>query len=85
VLADRRDHHLYAGVAGPIQFTPVGSFVVRMFDPILTAYTYPPVIAVVQHGGGDFHLMSGGQWAIQARSRRPRNSWASAPSADCSR
>jgi len=58
-------YHFYAGVAGLIQFTPVGSFVVRMFDPILTAYTYPAVIAVVSTVVAIFIPTSGGQWAIQ--------------------
>ena len=39
-------YHVYAGVAGLIQFTPVGDFVVTLFDPILTAYTFP-VLTVV--------------------------------------
>ena len=58
-------YHLYAGVAGLIQFTPVGSFVVSMFDPILTAYTYPLVIAIVSTVVAIFIPTSGGQWAIQ--------------------
>ena len=58
-------YHFYAGVAGLIQFTPVGSFVVRMFDPILTAYTYPLLIAVVSTVVAIFIPTSGGQWAIQ--------------------
>ena len=32
-------YHLYAGVAGLIQFTPVGEFLVDVFDPILNAAT----------------------------------------------
>ncbi len=58
-------YHLYAGVAGLIQYTPVGSFVVRMFDPILTAYTYPLLIAVISTVVAIFIPTSGGQWAIQ--------------------
>ena len=40
-------YHLYAGVAGLIQFTPVGQFLVSLFDPIMTAYTFPVLIVIV--------------------------------------
>jgi short-chain fatty acids transporter len=58
-------YHLYAGIAGLIQFTPVGSFFVKAFDPILTAYSYPLVIAIVSTIVAIFIPSSGGQWAIQ--------------------
>ena len=58
-------YHIYAGLAGLIQFTPVGGFMVRIFDPILTAYTYPLVIALVSTIVAMFIPTSGGQWAIQ--------------------
>jgi short-chain fatty acids transporter len=58
-------YHLYAGIAGLIQFTPIGSFFVRAFDPILTAYSYPLVIALVSTVVAIFIPSSGGQWAIQ--------------------
>ncbi|HKT80341.1 MAG TPA: TIGR00366 family protein [Vicinamibacterales bacterium] len=58
-------YHLYAGIAGLIQFTPVGGFFVRLFDPILTAYTYPLLITVVSTIVAIFIPTSGGQWAIQ--------------------
>jgi short-chain fatty acids transporter len=58
-------YHIYAGLAGLIQFTPVGGFLVRIFDPILTAYTYPLLIAVVSTVVAIFIPTSGGQWAIQ--------------------
>ena len=58
-------YHLYAGVAGLIQFTPVGGFLVRLFDPILTAYTYPLLTALVSTVVAIFIPTSGGQWVIQ--------------------
>jgi short-chain fatty acids transporter len=58
-------YHIYAGLAGLIQFTPVGAFLVRIFDPVLTAYTYPLLIAVVSTVVAIFIPTSGGQWAIQ--------------------
>ena len=58
-------YHIYAGLAGLIQYTPVGGFLVRIFDPILTAYTYPLTIALVSTAVAIFIPTSGGQWAIQ--------------------
>jgi short-chain fatty acids transporter len=58
-------YHLYAGLAGLIQFTPVGGFFVKLFDPVLTAYTYPLLIAIVSTIVAIFIPTSGGQWAIQ--------------------
>jgi len=58
-------YHVYAGLAGLIQFTPVGGFLVKLFDPVLTAYTYPLLIAVVSTLVAIFIPTSGGQWAIQ--------------------
>ena len=58
-------YHIYAGLAGLIQFTPVGGFLVRIFDPVLTAYTYPLTIALVSTAVAIFIPTSGGQWAIQ--------------------
>ena len=58
-------YHIYAGLAGLIQFTPVGGFLVRIFDPILTAYSYPLLIAVISTVVAIFIPTSGGQWAIQ--------------------
>ena len=42
-------YHLYAGVAGLIQFTPVGEFLVGLFTPILTAGTYPLLTALIMN------------------------------------
>ena len=58
-------YHLYAGVAGLIQFTPVGEFLVTLFNPILTAYTYPLLTAVISTIVAIFIPTSGGQWLIQ--------------------
>jgi short-chain fatty acids transporter len=58
-------YHIYAGLAGLIQFTPVGGFLVRIFDPVLTAYTYPLLIALISTVVAIFIPTSGGQWAIQ--------------------
>ena len=58
-------YHIYAGLAGLIQFTPVGGFLVRLFDPVLTAYTYPLLIALISTAVAIFIPTSGGQWAIQ--------------------
>jgi short-chain fatty acids transporter len=58
-------YHLYAGLAGLIQFTPVGGFMVRLLDPVLNAYTYPLIIAIVSTFVAIFIPTSGGQWAVQ--------------------
>jgi short-chain fatty acids transporter len=58
-------YHLYAGLAGLIQFTPVGGFMVKVLDPVLTAYTYPLIIATVSTFVAIFIPTSGGQWAVQ--------------------
>jgi short-chain fatty acids transporter len=58
-------YHLYAGVAGLIQFTPVGQFLVSFFDPVMTAYTFPVLIVIVSALVSFFIPTSGGQWLIQ--------------------
>jgi short-chain fatty acids transporter len=58
-------YHVYAGVAGLIQFTPVGDFLVTLFDPILTAYTFPLLTVVTSTVVSFFIPTSGGQWLIQ--------------------
>ena len=58
-------YHIYAGLAGLIQYTPVGRLLVRIFDPVLTAYTYPLLIALISTVVAIFIPTSGGQWAIQ--------------------
>jgi len=58
-------YHLYAGLAGLIQFTPVGSTMATMFNPILNQYTYPLLTATVSTIVAIFIPSSGGQWAVQ--------------------
>lgn len=58
-------YHLYAGVAGLIQFTPVGEYLVSLFDPIMTPYTFPLLIVVISSLVSFFIPTSGGQWLIQ--------------------
>ncbi len=58
-------YHVYAGVAGLIQYTPVGDFLVTLFDPILTAYTFPVLTVVTSTVVSFFIPTSGGQWLIQ--------------------
>jgi short-chain fatty acids transporter len=58
-------YHLYAGVAGLIQFTPVGEFLVSAVAPISTPYTYPLLTAMISTVVAIFIPTSGGQWAIQ--------------------
>jgi len=58
-------YHLYAGVAGLIQFTPVGEYLVSLFDPIMTPYTFPVLIIIISAVVSFFIPTSGGQWLIQ--------------------
>lgn len=58
-------YHLYAGVAGLIQFTPVGEFLINMFTPILTPLTYTTLTAFISTLVALFIPTSGGQWLIQ--------------------
>ena len=58
-------YHLYAGVAGLIQFTPVGDFLINVFRPVLTPYSYPMLTALISTVVATFIPTSGGQWLIQ--------------------
>ncbi len=58
-------YHLYAGVAGLIQFTPVGEFLAKLADPILTSYSFPLLTALISTVVAVFIPTSGGQWLIQ--------------------
>jgi short-chain fatty acids transporter len=58
-------YHLYAGVAGLIQFTPVGDYLIAIFNPILTPYTFPILIVIISAVISFFIPTSGGQWLIQ--------------------
>ncbi len=58
-------YHLYAGVAGLIQFTPVGDFLASMVSPISTRYSFPFLTALISTIVAVFIPTSGGQWLIQ--------------------
>ncbi len=58
-------YHLYAGVAGLIQFTPLGAFLVQLLDPLSTRYTYSLLTALTSTVVAIFVPTSGGQWVIQ--------------------
>jgi short-chain fatty acids transporter len=58
-------YHLYAGVAGLIQFTDVGEKAARMFASVSTPYTFPFVTAIAGMAFSLFIPSSGGQWTIQ--------------------
>ncbi|HEX8183311.1 MAG TPA: TIGR00366 family protein [Blastocatellia bacterium] len=57
--------HLYAGIAGLIQFTTVGAAFSSLFAPALNAWTFPFVTAFAGTVVAIFIPSSGGQWAIQ--------------------
>jgi len=58
-------YHLYAGVAGLIQFTPVGEFLASLANPISTRYSFPFLTALISTVVAVFIPTSGGQWLIQ--------------------
>ena len=58
-------YHLYAGVAGLIQFTTVGETFAGFFASISTRYTFPLLTALAAAFVSIFVPSSGGQWAIQ--------------------
>lgn len=58
-------YHLYAGVAGLIQFTPVGEFLAGLANPIMTTYSFPLLTALISTVVAVFIPTSGGQWLIQ--------------------
>jgi short-chain fatty acids transporter len=58
-------YHLYAGVAGLIQFTPVGDFLISLINPISTQYSYPFLTALISTVVAVFIPTSGGQWLVQ--------------------
>jgi short-chain fatty acids transporter len=58
-------YHLYAGVAGLIQFTPTGGFLASLVDPISTRYSFPLLTASISTVVAVFIPTSGGQWLIQ--------------------
>lgn len=58
-------YHLYAGVAGLIQFTPVGENFAAAFAAISTRWTFPLLTALASTVVAIFVPSSGGQWVIQ--------------------
>jgi short-chain fatty acids transporter len=58
-------YHLYAGIAGLIQFTTVGTAFTSLFAPISTRWTYPLLTALAGTIIAIFVPSSGGQWVIQ--------------------
>ncbi len=58
-------YHLYAGVAGLIQFTAVGAKVARLAASICTPATFPLITAAAGAVFGSFIPSSGGQWTVQ--------------------
>jgi short-chain fatty acids transporter len=58
-------YHLYAGVAGLIQFTAVGDKVVGLAASICTKSTFPLITAAAGALFACFIPSSGGQWAVQ--------------------
>ena len=58
-------YHLYAGVAGLIQFTDVGEKAAGMFASVSTPHTFPLVTAIAGMAFSLFIPSSRGQWTIQ--------------------
>jgi short-chain fatty acids transporter len=58
-------YHVYAGVAGLIQFTTVGENFAQFFGSISNRYTFPLFTALAAAFVSIFVPSSGGQWAIQ--------------------
>jgi short-chain fatty acids transporter len=58
-------YHLYAGVAGLIQFTNVGEKMAGAVAAISTPFTFPFLTACIATLFAFFIPSSGGQWAIQ--------------------
>jgi short-chain fatty acids transporter len=58
-------YHLYAGVAGLIQYTPLGERIAALAAAVSTPYTFPLLTTVAGTLVAVFVPSSGGQWAIQ--------------------
>jgi len=58
-------YHLYAGVAGLIQYTPLGERIAALAATVSTPYTFPLLTALAGTLVAIFVPSSGGQWAIQ--------------------
>ena len=58
-------YHMYAGVAGLIQFTSVGEVLAGLVSSVSTPYTFPTIAAFSGTVVSIFIPSSGGQWVIQ--------------------
>jgi short-chain fatty acids transporter len=58
-------YHLYAGLAGLIQYTSVGEKLAGIAAAVSGPYTYPTLTAAIATVFAFFIPSSGGQWAIQ--------------------
>jgi len=58
-------YHLYAGVAGLIQFTSVGERMAKVAASVSTPWTFPLITALAGSVFACFIPSSGGQWTIQ--------------------
>ena len=58
-------YHLYAGLAGLIQYTNVGEKLAGLAASVSGPYTYPALTAAIATVFAFFIPSSGGQWAIQ--------------------
>jgi short-chain fatty acids transporter len=58
-------YHLYAGIAGVIQFTTLGEKMANIIASVSTPYTFPLLAAITGTFVSLFIPSSGGQWAIQ--------------------
>jgi short-chain fatty acids transporter len=58
-------YHLYASVAGLIQYTNIGEKMAGLAAAVSTPYTFPTLTAAVGTLFAFFIPSSGGQWAIQ--------------------
>jgi short-chain fatty acids transporter len=58
-------YHLYAGVAGLIQFTTIGEAASALVAPISSRWTFPLLTALAGTIVATFVPSSGGQWVIQ--------------------
>ncbi|MDQ2921587.1 MAG: TIGR00366 family protein, partial [Acidobacteriota bacterium] len=58
-------YHLYAGVAGLIQFTSVGEALANIVASVSTPYTFPLLAIISGTAVAIFVPSSGGQWVIQ--------------------
>jgi len=58
-------YHLYAGVAGLLQYTMIGEELANAVSAVSTAYTFPLLAVVMGTIVAIFIPSSGGQWVIQ--------------------